>query len=672
MRIPAGIVGLALVFWGWQSELLPVSFPFLVVGLAPKLIRRRFDFTSSEFHRALELCWVLLVGALLMVYGRETVGNVFRSVVRWLPVIVFPALMAQVWSLRGVVPANSLIPLPAWRRQVDPGTVFDMEPVYVAVCLLAASVSGPGRPWFYPGVVCVAGAGFWSIRARVLPSWMTAVVLGIAAVGGWFGSGGIGVVQQWTEARVVAMVSRWRSEDWASRSFRTAIGRSGQVGGSSQVVLRVRGMGDGALPRLLRVMVFSAWRGDGTWVAPKVEPEKVDGVGDEWRLDRRPGREGAVYVEWVPELTFRFLPLPSATRGVAELSASRVERTRLGAVRADVKGGVVSYRADVGTDANWEAVAGEDDMKVFPVAEVPALQRFAEEVGLGGLEPAEQVGKIGAHFQSRFRYTTELVHAPAAGPETMTPVGQFLHGSKAGHCEYFATASVLILRHLGVPARFATGYMVPTGERLKGSCVVREKQSHAWVRVWIDGAWRDFDPTPMGLFEDEAAAPGVWDRVVRGWHDFQFAMSRWWWVGEKRILRHAYWLAVPLIAGLLWRLRRVREASGFSAGGSLVVPVTNWPGIDSEWFEVARRLEWDGWQRKPGEAAGVWCGRLRGCGWSPAKVELTLRALGLHQRLRFDPVGLEPGDRGLLRSAAGTLLEGAANEVGISDGATRA
>jgi hypothetical protein len=56
----------------------------------------------------------------------------------------------------------------------------------------------------------------------------------LAALGGWFGAGGIGVVQQWVEGQVLSLVGRWRNDEWSNRISQTAIGRTGRIGGSSR------------------------------------------------------------------------------------------------------------------------------------------------------------------------------------------------------------------------------------------------------------------------------------------------------------------------------------------------------------------------------------------------------------------------------------------------------
>jgi hypothetical protein len=76
------------------------------------------------------------------------------------------------------------------------------------------------------------------------------------------------------------------------------------------------------------------------------------------------------------------------------------------------------------------------------------------------------------------------------------PIVDFLFRDRSGHCEYFATALTLLARSRGIPARMVTGYRV--GERSPfGYYVVRERNAHAWVEVWLPGSgWVTRDATP--------------------------------------------------------------------------------------------------------------------------------------------------------------------------------
>ncbi len=68
--------------------------------------------------------------------------------------------------------------------------------------------------------------------------------------------------------------------------------------------------------------------------------------------------------------------------------------------------------------------------------------------------------------------------------------------TKQGYCEYFATAMVMMLRAVGIPARYAVGYL-PGRQQADGSWRVESDAAHAWVEVYFPSfGWVEFDPTP--------------------------------------------------------------------------------------------------------------------------------------------------------------------------------
>jgi transglutaminase-like putative cysteine protease len=62
----------------------------------------------------------------------------------------------------------------------------------------------------------------------------------------------------------------------------------------------------------------------------------------------------------------------------------------------------------------------------------------------------------------------------------------------SGVCQDYAHLVVGALRHVGLPARYVSGYLHPKSEPVLGETVAAE--SHAWVQWWL-GAWVDHDPT---------------------------------------------------------------------------------------------------------------------------------------------------------------------------------
>ena len=116
-------------------------------------------------------------------------------------------------------------------------------------------------------------------------------------------------------------------------------------------------------------------------------------------------------------------------------------------------------------------------------------QLAADVMGEGG--DRERSDRLLRHLIEEYTYTTDFV-----GRDGENPLEDFLFEYKSGHCEYFASAMVLMLRTQGVPARLVTGFLGAELNPIEGYYVVRQQNAHAWVEAWVDGKWRIYDPTP--------------------------------------------------------------------------------------------------------------------------------------------------------------------------------
>ena len=160
--------------------------------------------------------------------------------------------------------------------------------------------------------------------------------------------------------------------------------------------------------------------------------------------------------------------------------------------------------------------------------------------------------------------------------------------TKAGHCEYFATATVLLLREVGVRARYVTGYAVPESAREGDNYIIRERHAHAWALVYHS------DTEDMGTNRQHTFRLGRGAGKRRGGNScrisFQilfsiFEMA----VGQNSFAHYAERLLMPLILYLLVRIVTSQHRKALRGGrGDAGDPV--WPGLDSELFVINRRL----------------------------------------------------------------------------------
>lgn len=86
---------------------------------------------------------------------------------------------------------------------------------------------------------------------------------------------------------------------------------------------------------------------------------------------------------------------------------------------------------------------------------------------------------------------------PPPHPPGAEVVDTFLFEDKRGLCEQYATAHIVMLRTLGIPARMVAGYGAGEYNALSGYYTVRMNNAHAWVEVYFPQyGWVPFDPTP--------------------------------------------------------------------------------------------------------------------------------------------------------------------------------
>src|SRR5438270_3280054 len=92
-----------------------------------------------------------------------------------------------------------------------------------------------------------------------------------------------------------------------------------------------------------------------------------------------------------------------------------------------------------------------------------------------------------------FQYSPQV----KATPPGRDPVDYFLFDLKQDFCEYFASAMVVMLREVGVPARLVEGFTTGTFDTASNAFVVKEQDAHAWVEAYFPQyGWIEFEPTP--------------------------------------------------------------------------------------------------------------------------------------------------------------------------------
>lgn len=133
----------------------------------------------------------------------------------------------------------------------------------------------------------------------------------------------------------------------------------------------------------------------------------------------------------------------------------------------------------------------EQDTEV-PVKILSPVRQMTMEITRDSKTTFQKVMAIQEYLQKNHRY-----HTGVKLTTKTDPVLEFLQEKRSAHCEYFASAMALMLRSIGIPARYYVGFVVHERITPGDFYIVRGKDAHAWVTAYIPGkGWLEFDPTP--------------------------------------------------------------------------------------------------------------------------------------------------------------------------------
>jgi hypothetical protein len=710
MKPPPLLLGATLLFWGWQSGYFVVGVVMAVALESANFLKARWEFSDDDFSRIWTFCSLLFLAAAVYTFtaneGPSTFSGFFQnpnpltqraagrassrtgaSMGRWLPMFFFAFVAAQMFSTRQTVPLTTISLIlrrrrrkaQQLRRPVPAERNVNIGYPYFAICLLSAAVHPGEDNSFFWGLCVLLTWALWAQRSRRFAFGVWAGALVVAVGLGFVGQRGVGELQRYLENLNPQWIGRFmrRGLGFDPTQSRTALGAVGELKTSGAIVIRLETRNGESPPTYLRSASYRLYS-TPVWFAgsSKDDFQTIPETPPESRTWQLLIKTNAATVNIACYLDGRgsnsllgLLPLPRGSGRLENLNAYLLRTNTAGAALAEGPR-LVMFDALYGPGETIDSPPGtspdpDEDLDV-PDREKESLDAVIDQLQLRGAKRDRALRTLGGFFADKFSYSTwQGARTGRTRGTNETPLSRFLLSTRTGHCEYFATATVLLLRRLEIPARYAVGYAVHEGSGRK--YVVRQRDAHAWCLVWDKdtNTWQDFDTTPASWVEVEAkrAAPLQWLSDAWSRIGFEIARIRW---GQSRLRQYLLIVIVPALGLLLYQIifkrgRRRRRGEKDQPG-----LVTDWPGLDSEFYLLEKKLGERGIPRDPGETVSGWLERV-----ATSSALADLRAplnelLRLHYRYRFDPLGLSEMDRETLRREARACLE----ELSTSDRAT--
>ena len=277
----------------------------------------------------------------------------------------------------------------------------------------------------------------------------------------------------------------------------------------------------------------------------------------------------------------------------------------------------------------------------------PRISIMAKTITSRAGNPYDKARVVESYLRGNYGYTLDL-----SGTPPVDPLAYFLFEKRAGHCEYFAAAMTVMMRTLGIPARYVNGFLPGEYNDVGGDYIIRASDAHSWVEVFFpDYGWITFDPTPpsddhpAGLLSQLGL---YWDWFQLQWNDWvvnydfihQFTLaqgvqrvSRRWTAGLRERFEQArsagatrlrYWsedassvppwmpiLAVLLLAGTLVVCnRQMRERLVFACRVRLGFEAPPAQAGSLFYHRMLRLLEKAGWRKSPSQTPSEFAASL--------------------------------------------------------------
>ncbi len=499
--------------------LLPIAVAILVHRI---LIRRSIHFQLSLGvigHAA-------LVGAVALLYQVHPVSGLADTRFNYSFYIAYTGLVLATAKLYSP-PSRTLLPRIILYCSLSCGFLSVGLPAYVRQGprwsdLLGPSLT-PSTDNFYAGLVAVFGVLLIlslrsSLRQRRAESGERSLAAGVILSVSLVLVGALTGVSVWAEETYYQEIANIYTDlltggaggggGFSDQANLGSVPRTQQDGGRT-VALRVFAE---RVPGYLRGRAFLRYRGRGwsgdwdrseTSRPPRTPPDRFRFSG---RRPLTPTEAPALTVHSVSDYPTQFF-LPLEAGGVE----SQARLLHLNTPGYTLRGQGASDGYGVFLDASPNHLEADLPAYVDLPTDPELLASVDAKLQALKLKPGgdrrQAVAVLAGHFQMKYRYELGIEFKPGSDPMT-----QFLNGiDQGGHCELFASAGALLLRRLGVPARYVTGFVCeernPLGENL---WIARNRYAHAWVEFHDpERGWQVAEFTPAGGVPQAKPAAGL-------------------------------------------------------------------------------------------------------------------------------------------------------------------
>ncbi len=615
---PRLLLGVTFLFWGSMVDQPLMGLMGALLVEARHWMSLRWKFGETGFARAWQLSLLILAITVVVKFGTE-IDRVTSAieVLTVLPLIFLPLSLAQQYSSDRGVPVTTFSFVARRKMTKDRKAGLEVKVLpcqigypYLGMLLASAGLDFGNFKTYSLGVAALLGVSLLFLQRGQHRPWAWGIAFAMSLM-----------CSVALAAGMFYLYGKWAQpfqdgEGAQDSQVQTALGQVTKLQLSSDIRWRHIQVEGSAPPRIrmasYNLFARDRWKARMSFTdnAPVLEEYDLGGGWVNLYANDADSHRDFVYQE--DDLSssgsgrsillgkvrdHSLLPIPPKSFRFQKVAAEGVEANLMGTTRmGNPDQGAIALEVITGEGRVAEEDPYIHDL-VIPGVEFDGVTRFWEQQGVevdpwqkGRVALPEMVeGRVDEEpqiqswmqlqmlFRNNFRYTTNL--APKRNRPAVT---HFLHEMKEGHCEYFASATALLLRRANIPTRYVVGFVMRERGDEKGEWILRGKHAHAWCQAYLGGVWEQKEARPGsgkmvwrcrgGRWVDVDLTPPDWEarqEVDEGWRR---DLADWWqlfredvliWFGRplvSKIIEILIWtLAMSLGVWIFWRLWQTRS-----------------------------------------------------------------------------------------------------------------
>lgn len=629
MNVPPLLLAATVLFWGLESGNIIVAIPLGLLLGTIRFFSPFWRFTDEDFVRISDLTSIIFLTAVALILLNVKAIVFLKTLTGWMPLILLPLILAQLYSTSDKIIIGTHLGFR--KKKIYKHNPIDFRFYYLTVCLFSAAVANSRSPLFFPvsGLLII-----WLLAVNRGKSFSLVIFFLVSMIPlgcGYYGYKGAEHAQEYLRSKVRTLMRSYYDDKYVDPfQSHLSFGDIGALKSSGRIIMRLRSQG--SRPRLLRQASYETFNKQ-SWHSKKTfKYLVVSNLG--WDLLPPPDTTQArqATVEYYLPKEKGLLPHPYGSYRVAGPTIYEIEQKSDGIIRIIDGATLVTY--DIFYKPELVRTTDQPTARNLAIHpdEQKVLEQIAAKIPVKDLTVEKRIKAVENFLADGFSYSLKKVNEGRFS----TTLENFLLANRAGHCELFATATALLLRKVGVPSRYVTGFAVAEQSELENKFIIRERHAHAWSEAFVNGHWIVVDTTPADWFNLDSKNRSRFEKAqdILAYLRLQYDHFR---IRTEQKYTQVLSVVVLLLACLLV-YRIYRRMSGKNNAPAVKQYRKIFDSIDSPFYQMKNKLAEMEIPRYETESFLQWAMRIN------AEKDIDLQTVvclySLHQKLRFDPAGL--------------------------------